>query len=230
MKMKMKMKLPFRSSSSSWAWPSCHQPRTLSFRANTHFCSSLHRVSAYLEAESSETDDDFGGETIETAIRDLQSDRRRLFFEPDRTSSILEAKAASGGDLELVPFRDSVMVSMESRDPYVDYRKSMEEMVEAHALKHCEGLQKLLCWYLRVNARTNHPYIVAAFVDLLVGLAFAPDSSSSSNSHSPSSPLSFSTSSMSSFSTTCLEADHQEVDNTPTSSSPLQVVKEDISQ
>jgi hypothetical protein len=61
-----------------------------------------------------------------------------------------------------------------------------------------------------VNGKSNHGYIIGAFVDLLVGLAIASSSSSSSSStittasttqhhhDSPSSPLSFYTSSASS--------------------------------
>nr|KYP48579.1 hypothetical protein KK1_029731 [Cajanus cajan] len=95
----------------------------------------------------------------------------------------------------------------------------MEEMLEAQCVKDWEGLQELLCWYLKVNGKTNHAYIVGAFVDLLFS------SSSSFSSNSPSSPLSLYSSSLSS---SCLEA---EVDNhtpaTSTSSLLLQQVRED---
>ena len=245
-----KMKLPSLlkntevKSSSSWPWPSCHQPKTLSFRANNDIFETIN--SAYLDAttmdvmlESSESFFTVSPESasfstnasenssrredssIETVIRGLRSDR--LFFEPDETSSILEAKA------ETLPFKDSVVLSMESRDPYVDFRKSMEEMVEAHGVKDWEGLEELLCWYLRVNGKSNHGYIVGAFVDLLVSLALS-SASSSSSSYSPSSPLSFYSSSLSSScSTRCisyLEAE-EEVD-TPSTSLSLEQVKEEI--
>ncbi|XP_028795507.1 transcription repressor OFP15-like [Neltuma alba] len=218
-----KMKLPFlvkksetrSSSSSSWPWPSCHQPRTLSFRANTtDLFDPINSDSSAVEVDP-----------VETLVRGLRSDRRRLFFEPDETSSILETKASAGGR---VPFKDSFMLSMDSRDPYRDFRKSMEEMVEAHdALRHLEALQELLCWYLRVNAKSNHVCILAAFVDLLVGLA---------PSACPSSPLSFYTSSLSSsFNTHCvnyssLEAEEEIDANDPasTSASLSEQVREDI--
>lgn len=208
---KKKMKLPFldkkstemRSSSSSWPWPSCHQPRTLSFRANS--ADMFSTVNS--DPTSAEVD------PVETVVRGLQSDRRRLFFEPDETSSILETKAISAGGR--VPFKDSFVLSMESRDPYLDFRKSMEEMVEAHALRHLEALQELLCWYLRLNAKSNHVCILSAFVDLLLDLA-PPHSSPCASS-----PLSFSASSSlsSSFSTHCvnyssLEPEEVEVDAT----------------
>jgi uncharacterized protein (TIGR01568 family) len=83
---------------------------------------------------------------------------------------------------------------MESEDPYVDFRRSMEEMVESHGLKDWDCLEELLGWYLKVNGKKNHGYIVGAFVDLLVGIAAASCSDSTSfssavSSFSPSSPL-----------------------------------------
>ncbi|KAF2307697.1 hypothetical protein GH714_030914 [Hevea brasiliensis] len=100
--------------------------------------------------------------SLETVIQGLRSER--LFFEPGETSSILEEAKAGGGEL---PFKESVVLSMDSQDPYVDFKKSMEEMVEAHGLKEREGLEELLCCYLKVNANSNHGYIIGAFVDLL---------------------------------------------------------------
>lgn len=178
---------------------------------------------------------------METVIRGLRS-ADRLFFEPEKTSSILETKAAGTATATLPPFKDSVVLSVDSRDPYVDFRKSMEEMVEAHGVKDWEHLQELLCWYLRVNDKTNHGYIVGAFVDLLVAIAFATSlsttssststsSSSTSTSHSPSSPLSFYSSNSASSSScrtrcvSCLE----EVDApSPSSSLLLEQVREEI--
>ncbi|KAI4348912.1 hypothetical protein L6164_009576 [Bauhinia variegata] len=252
---KKKMKLPFlvkttQSSSSYWPFPSCHQPRTLSFRAaNNDIFKTIN--SAYLDATISDTlespPESFftnsssesasfstaseDSRPIETVIRELRSDR--LFFEPDETSSILESKAAP--QAESLPFKDSVVLSMESQDPYVDFRKSMEEMVEAHGVKDWEGLEQLLCWYLSANGKANHAYIVGAFVDLLVGLAFASFPSSSSSSHSPSSPLSFYSSSnlSSSISATtpcisCFEAEEEGDNPIPSSSSLLEEIKEEI--
>lgn len=109
--------------------------------------------------------------------------------------------------------------------------------MEAQCVKDWEGLQELLCWYLKVNRKSNHGYIVGAFVDLLVA-SESSVSSSNSVSHSPSSPLSFYSSSLSSSCSTrcvsCLEAEEQVVlDNdiiastTPTSSLSLEQVRED---
>lgn len=94
----------------------------------------------------------------------------------------------------------------------MDFRKSMEEMVETLGVEDWESLEDLLCWYLQANTKSNHEYIIGAFVDLLFDLA-VPNSPCSqdddenlhSHSHSrPSSPLSFySSSSSSSPSSSC---------------------------
>lgn len=167
-----------------WPWPSCKHPRTESFRV-TELNDTYKTVnSVYLDVvdaittppdswftNSSESasfsttvSDESGAELTESIIRGLRSER--FFFEPGDTKSILEeAKAANG-----VPFKESVALAMESEDPYVDFRVSMEEMVEAHGLKDWECLEELFLWYLRVNGKNTHGFIVGAFVDLLVGI------------------------------------------------------------
>jgi uncharacterized protein (TIGR01568 family) len=163
---------------------------------------------------------------VETLIRGLRSER--LFFKPGETSSILE-EAKEGG----FPFKESVVLSMESQHPYVDFRKSMEEMVEAHGVKDWEAFEELLCWYLRVNGKSNHGYIIGAFVDLLVGLEFANSSSSScscSCSHSHSSPLSLYTTSSFSSSTPCISLIEDEEDGDPRCLSSLLECEEEIEE
>jgi uncharacterized protein (TIGR01568 family) len=232
-----KMKLPFlsknntntdHSSRALWPWPAyCQQPRTLSFSFRTSDGMFKTINPGFLDATNNDvvdsttpeswftnscesasfstaSDDQSGaGESIETVIKGLRSER--LFFKPGETNSILE-EAKAGGEF---PFKESVVLTMESQDPYLDFKKSMEEMVEAHGLADWEGLEELLSCYLKVNGKSNHGYIIGAFVDLLVGLAIASSSSSSSSSittasatqhhhDSPSSPLSFYTSSASS--------------------------------
>ncbi|KAJ6300259.1 hypothetical protein OIU76_021124 [Salix suchowensis] len=196
-----------------WPWPAyCHQPRTLSFsfRASDGMFKTIS--SGFLDATGNDLVDSTAtpeswftnscesasfstasddhqsgaGESIETVIKGLRSDR--LFFKPGETNSILEEARE---DDECFPFKESLVSSMESRDPYLDFKKSMEEMVEAHGLTDWEALEELLCCYLKVNGKSNHGYIIGAFVDLLLGLA----SSSSSSHDSASSPLSSYTSS-----------------------------------
>ncbi|XP_050379564.1 transcription repressor OFP13-like, partial [Argentina anserina] len=193
-----------------------------SFFTNSAGCASFST-----EVSEEDSSGGGGGDPIETVInKGLRSER--LFFEPGETSSILDKDSIKAHEEEdededddgvddedepaagesNIPFKESVALSMDSPDPYVDFRKSMEEMVEAHGLKDWEHLEELLGWYLRVNGKSNHGYIVGAFVDLLIGLAFSTTisphpSSSCSHEYSPSTPLSFynSTTSCSSSST-----------------------------
>ncbi|CAN0847346.1 Transcription repressor OFP13 [Linum grandiflorum] len=125
---------------------------------------------------------------VESVIRGAKSER--LFFSPGETSSSLLKEVGDSGREA-----GAVAVALDSKDPFEDFKNSMVEMVEAHGLKDWESLENLLSCYLRVNKKSNHGYIVGAFVDLLVGLPFGPKSAPESHNHySPSSPLSFYTS------------------------------------
>ncbi|PIN14850.1 hypothetical protein CDL12_12500 [Handroanthus impetiginosus] len=94
----------------------------------------------------------------------------RLFFEPGETSSILKETKTEDTNVvySLLPFKESVVLALESEDPYLDFKKSMQEMVESHGIKEWEGLEELLGWYLKMNGKNNHRFIVGAFVDMLV--------------------------------------------------------------
>ncbi|CAL9189549.1 unnamed protein product [Musa hybrid cultivar] len=188
-------------SSSSWSWPSCKQPKTSSFRDvdgdaiyktvnSVYFDSNESCFSRSSEEHESfsTVSEDSGGGSLETVVRGVRSDR--LFFDPGGASSILEEARASEP-----PFEGSVALAVESDDPHRDFRRSMEEMVTAHGLTDWERLEELLGWYLRVNGKTTHGFIVGAFVDLLVGLA----SSSSSPPPPPPPPPPSSASSSNSF-------------------------------
>ncbi|KAL6006700.1 hypothetical protein ACLOJK_032193 [Asimina triloba] len=87
--------------------------------------------------------------------------------------------------LEMGFCRESVTMALASLNPYMDFRVSMAEMVEAHGLREWSCLQKLLHCYLRLNDKRTHKIIVLAFVDLLMNLIAGEtnadhDSSSSS--------------------------------------------------
>ncbi|CAL9132229.1 atofp18 ofp18 [Musa troglodytarum] len=175
---------------SSWPWLSCKDPKTESFRnidgdatyktVNSAYFDSTESCSTHSSEEQESfciASADTGGDSTETVVRGLRSDR--LFFEPGGTSSIV----AEAKDREL-PFRGSVALAMESEDPYRDFRLSMEEMVVAHGVKDWRRLEELLLWYLRVNRKKIHGAIVGAFVDLLLTFASPspPPSSASSSS------------------------------------------------
>lgn len=182
------------ASPSLWPWPYyCRRPRTLSFRSAAddtgHFFRTINTVYSVdgrdddldTEPGTNVPEDDDESSVVEMAVRGLRSSER-LFFEPGETSSILEE---SKRDCELPLIKESLVMSMESRDPYVDFRKSMEEMVRAYGIKEWDGLKGLLDWYLRVNGKANHGHILGAFVDLLVdvqareAISYRPSSSPS---------------------------------------------------
>ncbi|KAJ6790501.1 transcription repressor OFP15-like [Iris pallida] len=180
------------SSSSSWAWPSCKkQQRTDSSRADESSVCAFGSTDSFFTHSSEDNNSESFSTTSdnnndpESLIRGLVRSSDRLFVEPGGdTSSILEeaAKGGGGGGAASTytattdttsPFKESVAMAVESRDPYLDFKKSMEEMVAAYGLTDWECLEDLLVWYLRVNGKKTHGYIVGAFVDLLVGLASA---------------------------------------------------------
>ncbi|KAE8664183.1 putative Ovate family protein [Hibiscus syriacus] len=191
-----KTKLPFfpkytngeKPKPSSWPWPSCHQPRTHSFRTDetpeSWFSNSSESPSFSTASDESATG--AAVDTVETVIQGLRLRSERLFFEPS------EAKLGTyiTESVDSAPFKETTVLSMESLNPLVDFRESMEEMVEAQGLKDRESLEELLGWYLKANGKSSHGYILGAFVGLLLKKVAV-------SSSSPCSPLSFYTSSSS---------------------------------
>lgn len=182
-----------------WQWASCRHPKTPSFRAgdvengngmfktvNLDFLdpsmgrfgfdhspdqASWSTSTSESASHSTESENPVDDESLEVLIRSARSDR--LFFEPGGdTSSIL----GPGSVALLPPFKESVVLVMESKNPYMDFRRSMEEMVESSGVKDWECLEELLAWYLRMNGRKNHVYIVEAFIDLLLNLSCSSSS------------------------------------------------------
>ncbi|KAK8514742.1 hypothetical protein V6N12_057638 [Hibiscus sabdariffa] len=192
-----KKKLPFFSKNtngekpkpSSWPWPSCHQPRTHSFRTDetpeSWFSNSSESPSFSTASDESATG--AADDSVETVIQGLRLRSERLFFEPS------EAKLGTDFTESAAPFKETTVLSMESLNPFVDFRESMAEMVAAQGLKDWESLEELLGWYLKANGKSSHGYILGAFVDLLLKKVAV-------SSSSPCSPLSFYTSSSSSLS------------------------------
>ncbi|XP_074576312.1 transcription repressor OFP13-like [Curcuma longa] len=97
---------------------------------------------------------------------------KRFFFSPLTTNSIMEEaklKAANGEYSRRCSFCDGcTTVAIASRDPYRDFRASMEEMVAAHGLREWPRLEELLHCYLRLNEEKHHRVIVLAFAYLLL--------------------------------------------------------------
>ncbi|XP_074310311.1 transcription repressor OFP13 [Silene latifolia] len=113
------------------------------------------------------------------------SDVRKL------TSSKTTQTRSSSNNINNVGYKESVAMCMESEDPYEDFKRSMEEMVESLKVRDdWEELEELLGWYLKVNGKKHHGYIISAFIDLLAQINIdAKNSSYSSSSDESSSDI-----------------------------------------
>ncbi|KAL9685081.1 hypothetical protein QQ045_022528 [Rhodiola kirilowii] len=124
---------------------------------------SSFRATPSADLNSSSTLRNSSAEELENVIRGVKTSSDRLFFSPEKSNSILENNAKHSTQ-ENAP----TTITIKSRDPYKDFRTSMEEMVKAHDLRDWDLLEELLGCYLMVNEKRNHCYIIRAFVDLVV--------------------------------------------------------------
>ncbi|XP_062192550.1 transcription repressor OFP13-like [Phragmites australis] len=172
------------------------------------FSNSFASVDSFSTASEASAPVDASEAEAEAVIRALRSDR--LFFEPGAAASscilIEEAskpkmKAVVDDDDDghndstmsnaTVAFGGATAMSVESQNPYRDFRESMEAMVMSHGVKDWRWLEEMLGWYLMANGKSTHSLIVGAFVDLLVALSTA----SPASSPAPASPTNCSSSS-----------------------------------
>ncbi|KAL6857076.1 hypothetical protein ACP4OV_018458 [Aristida adscensionis] len=143
------------------------------------------------------------GDEAEAVVRALRSDR--LFFDGPAAPCILAAAGkpaknkavdddgSGNGDMAAAAaaaFGGATAMTVESRDPYRDFRESMEAMVLSGdggggGGKDWRWLEEMLGWYLRANGKATHGLIVGAFVDLLVSLSAGAGASPSSSSSTP---------------------------------------------
>ncbi|KAL8092682.1 hypothetical protein AgCh_034801 [Apium graveolens] len=116
----------------------------------------------------------------------LYASQRFFFSSPGHSNSIIECATSSLSSsscslssslperADNVVVEGGVPVPTLSPDPYVDFRRSMQEMVEARDLgdvrANWEHLHELLTCYLSLNPKSTHKFIVGAFADLLVSL------------------------------------------------------------
>ncbi|MCL7035861.1 hypothetical protein MKW94_016199 [Papaver nudicaule] len=109
--------------------------------------------------------------------------RRFFFTSPGRSNSIIDSGRFSSNEsvkCSTQPEPDSLFISRGipvqtySPDPYMDFRKSMQEMVEATEFSNVRAdwnyLHELLLCYLALNPKHTHKFIMDAFADLLVCL------------------------------------------------------------
>ncbi|XP_031407834.1 transcription repressor OFP12-like [Punica granatum] len=110
----------------------------------------------------------------------IYASHRFFFSSPGRSNSIVESLPRPGPGMgppepENNPVvGGGVAVPTFSPDPYADFRRSMQEMVDARELfdvkSNWECLHELLLCYLSLNPKSTHKFIVGAFADLLVSL------------------------------------------------------------
>uniref|UniRef100_A0A7N0TLV9 Transcription repressor n=1 Tax=Kalanchoe fedtschenkoi TaxID=63787 RepID=A0A7N0TLV9_KALFE len=156
------------------------------FTKYTSRCIPLPTISECDEGEDEDGDED------ESRVPDLAMlySSSRFFFSAPGTSSSIITDPSSSVPYLLGPVkvaRNSVAVHTLSANPHLDFKRSMQEMVEASRLVKKETaaswsfLHDMLLCYLALNHKTTHKYIIRAFADLLVNLVVAADTTSSSN-------------------------------------------------
>ncbi|KAL6500497.1 hypothetical protein OROHE_025863 [Orobanche hederae] len=150
---------------------------------------SLYEDSAAADPDhlsSSESEIDTGGGTPEfsTAV----ASQRFFFSSPGRSNSIIDSSSSRAStssssssyaqpnqkENDTVSGGGGIAVPTYSPDPFADFRRSMQEMVEARAAhdvrENWDYLHELLMCYLSLNPKSTHKFIVGAFSDLVVSL------------------------------------------------------------
>lgn len=153
-------------------------------------------TTASTTAKSGDAFDDFSSDSDgeEATTPDFASafaSQRFFFSSPGSSNSIIDSASASsssssgsGSYLAASSPVDppepenlvggSIAIPTDSPDPFVDFRRSMQEMVEANDMidvrNNWDYLHELLMCYLSLNPKSNHKFIVGAFSDLLVSL------------------------------------------------------------
>lgn len=96
---------------------------------------------------------------------------------PTSSRSFTESMANndSFGDQKEVRLPDDcIAVLAHSSTPYDDFKRSMQEMVDARMRSHgrvdWEFMEELLFCYLNLNEKKSHKYILNAFVDIIIAV------------------------------------------------------------
>ncbi|KAK9287807.1 hypothetical protein L1049_016249 [Liquidambar formosana] len=96
---------------------------------------------------------------------------RFFFSSPGRSNSIFESPESPPLESDAL-VTGGVAVPKYSPDPYMDFRRSMQEMVESRefndARENWEYLHELLLCYLTLNPKHTHKFIISAFADLVI--------------------------------------------------------------
>ncbi|EPS72549.1 hypothetical protein M569_02209, partial [Genlisea aurea] len=141
---------------------------------------ALYETSSFSTASD---EDPAGSADFASAV----ASRRFFFSSPGRSNSIVDSShsssssssssSASDGANNAVSRHGVEAVPTYSPDPFADFRRSMQEMVEAREIhdvgENWDYLHELLICYLSLNPESTHEFIVGAFADLIVSLMAA---------------------------------------------------------
>ncbi|XP_016504925.1 transcription repressor OFP16-like [Nicotiana tabacum] len=170
---------------------------------STHFCNSIKNFNSLYDLSLDCNSNPTSSSTYSTAISDeydciselatvpdlatVYASQRFFFASPGHSNSIIDSSSSSSMSSSLAstsssvepPESDTVIdgsiaIPTYSPDPYLDFRRSMQEMVEARELSdirdNWDSLHELLMCYLTLNPKSTHKYIIGAFADLIVCL------------------------------------------------------------
>ncbi|XP_030451721.2 transcription repressor OFP12-like [Syzygium oleosum] len=154
---------------------------TLIKNFNTLYDPTLHPSSSSSPSPSSTSS---AADAADPDLAAAFASHRFFFSSPGHSNSIIDSAppastaAAAGAEASAPLVDDTVAVPTYSPDPYADFRRSMQEMVEARQLFDVKSdwdlLHELLLCYLALNPKSTHKIIVGAFADLLVSLMSRP--------------------------------------------------------
>ncbi|XP_031488637.1 transcription repressor OFP16-like [Nymphaea colorata] len=183
------------SSNASWLFSACRFPKTPSFALDRTAdpADGVHHFNTLYVTDDSDHPPEFtsnsgsqsSGFSTDSVSVDISLDlasavaSERFFIVPGTSNSILEdctgetpAKKVSS-ETKTALVADGIAVTTFSPDPFVDFRQSMQEMVEARAQERAvdwEYLEELFFCYMKLNHPHDHKFILAAFADLLESL------------------------------------------------------------
>jgi uncharacterized protein (TIGR01568 family) len=156
---------------------------------------TFHFNTTFTHHHHHDQEEDYFYDTTELPPPDFSSvfaSQRFFFSSPGSSNSITESPSNDTLPCNsLIPRRGSVKrVPKYSVNPYVDFLRSMQEMIQSQqqvldVTNDWDYLHELLLCYLALNPTHTHKYIVQAFTHLLVDILSSSSSSSFSSSSSP---------------------------------------------
>ncbi|KAL3507880.1 hypothetical protein ACH5RR_033262 [Cinchona calisaya] len=142
--------------------------------SDSHFSNSKSLTSSKDDFFSSSEDSNDNSDSIPD-FSSIFTSQRFFFTSPGNTNSIIESRIMPPvQETAATLVSGGVAVQTYSPDPYADFRRSMQEMVDAHDLKDLkvdwDFLHELLLSYLNLNPKHTHKFIIGAFTDLILSL------------------------------------------------------------